>query len=67
VKGGGSARAHAAVLDRLDENGRIAGHDGWTACARERDGGTGRLRLVGTAPDGTRGIVPDLRYAAYEP
>ena len=67
VKVGDSAGAHAAVLDRLRENGRIAGRDGWTACVLERDGGSGRLRLVGTPPDGARAIVPDFRYAAYEP
>jgi hypothetical protein len=68
VKGGDSSRAHAAVLDRLRENGRIAGRDGWTACVLERDGGMGRLRLVGTPPNGgARGVVPDFRYAAYEP
>jgi hypothetical protein len=67
VKGGDSARAHGAVLDRLRENGHIAERDGWTACVLERDGGMGRLRLVGTAPGGARGIVPDFRYGAYEP
>jgi hypothetical protein len=48
---------------RADAGGTRGGNAG----ALERDGGSGRLRLVGTPPGGARAIVPDFRYAAYEP
>ncbi|HEY0778111.1 MAG TPA: hypothetical protein VGD56_09115 [Gemmatirosa sp.] len=57
---GSSQAAHRAILDRLAANGRAAEADGWTACALERDGGSGRLRLIGVAPQTTlRVVVPD--------
>ncbi len=55
-----STRVHAAILDRLalDRSGAEAG--GWSALALERDGGSGRLRLVGVAPGAERRTeVPD--------
>ena len=57
---GNSSAAHQAVLDRLDANEQVAESLGWTACARERAGGSGRLvsrgaRTVG----GERELVPD--------
>src|SRR5690349_10682871 len=57
---GESWAAHVAVLDRLAANRRGAERDGWTSLALERDGGLGRLRLFGVAPDTTlRAVVPD--------
>jgi hypothetical protein len=58
-RGDGRA-AHEAVLDRLAANRRVAEAAGWTACALERAGGGGRLRLWGVAPSGEdREVVPD--------
>jgi hypothetical protein len=51
---------HQLILDRLIANQGHAEAAGWTACALERDGGSGRLRLVGVAPSTVlRAIVPD--------
>ena len=51
---------HAAVVERLTTNRAYAEAAGWTACALERDGGMGRLRMIGVAPGGAgRSIVPD--------
>lgn len=51
---------HQLILDRLSANRAHAEAAGWTACSLERDGGSGRLRLVGAAPSGGgRSIVPD--------
>jgi hypothetical protein len=53
-------QAHAAVLDRLAANRRIAEAAGWTSCAIERDGAAGRFHLFGVPPSGTlRAVVPD--------
>jgi len=53
-------QAHAAVLDRLAANRRIAEGSGWTSCAIERERGAERYRLFGVPP-GTamRTEVPD--------
>lgn len=59
---GGSWEAHVAILDRLAANRRGAEAAGWTACALERDGGLGRLRLFGNPPGESRRMeVPDPR------
>jgi len=51
---------HQLILDRLTANQTRAQAAGWTACAFERDGGSGRLRLIGVAPSAReRSIVPD--------
>lgn len=51
---------HQIVLDRLAANRAYAEAAGWTACALERDGGLGRLRVTGVAPSAIeRSIVPD--------
>jgi hypothetical protein len=51
---------HQLILDRLTANRAYAEAAGWTACALERDGGSGRLRLVGAAPASAgRSVVPD--------
>jgi hypothetical protein len=61
----GNAQAHGVdfhqlILDRLGANQSRAEAAGWTACSLERDGGSGRLRLIGAAPSGGgRSIVPD--------
>jgi hypothetical protein len=53
-------QAHAAVLDRLAANRRLAEGAGWTSCAIEREGEVGRFRLFGIAPGaGMRAEVPD--------
>lgn len=58
--GGDSRLAHRAVLDRLATDRQIAEARGWTSCALERIGGTGRLRLWGVPPSGSRReVVPD--------
>ncbi len=58
--GGNSAAAHGAILGRLAANRRNAEAAGWTACALERDGGSGRLRLICLPPgDRDRREVPD--------
>jgi len=57
---GDSGVAHRAVLDRLAANRRTAEGQGWTACALERQGGSGRLLLSGIRPKGdAREVVPD--------
>jgi len=51
--------AHAAVLDRLAANQRMAGSLGWTSCAVERSG-TGRFAAWGVPPgDFRRYLIPD--------
>ena len=51
--------AHAAVLDRLAANQRVARALGWTSCAIERSG-TGRYMAWGVPPgDYCRHQVPD--------
>jgi hypothetical protein len=51
---------HQIILDRLAANQSRAEAAGWTALALERDGGSGRLRLIGVAPSAAaRSIVPD--------
>jgi hypothetical protein len=51
---------HQLILDRLAANRVHAEAAGWTGCALERDGGSGRLRLVGLAPSAVvRSAVPD--------
>lgn len=51
---------HQVILDRLRTTRTHAEAAGWTACALERDGGSGRLRLIGLAPAAAqRTIVPD--------
>lgn len=54
------ADLHAEVLARLAANRAHAEPAGWTACALERAGGTGRIRLTGIAPGASaRSDVPD--------
>ena len=63
-KHGDSRAAHAAIVDRLAANRGGAESAGWTSLALERDGGMGRLRLFGLAPNATtRTIVPDAARA----
>ena len=50
---GDSSAAHVAILNRLAANQHLAESLGWTACAFERSGGTGRLCLWGVPPSGT--------------
>jgi hypothetical protein len=51
---------HRLILDRLTANREHAEAAGWTACALERAGGSGPLRLVGAAPASAgRSVVPD--------
>jgi hypothetical protein len=45
--------AHAAILDRLAANQRVAESLGWTSCAIEREG-EGRFQAWGIPPDDTR-------------
>jgi hypothetical protein len=57
---GNSSAVHGAILDRLAANRLNATTDGWTALRLERDGGGGRLQLVGLPPAGSyRTAVPD--------
>lgn len=52
--------AHAAILDRLAANQRVAQAGGWTSCAIERAGGVGRFRAWGVPPGDTcRHQIPD--------
>lgn len=68
---GDSTAAHRAVLYRLASNQRTAEALGWTACALERQGGSGRLLVCGVRPGGpSREVVPDWiprRAHATEP
>lgn len=58
--GGGAWEAHAAVVDRLADNRRIAEERGWTSCAMERTGQNGRPRMWGVPPgERLRHAVPD--------
>jgi hypothetical protein len=51
---------HQLILARLAANRAYAEAAGWTVCALERDGGSGRLRLIGLAPSAVvRSTVPD--------
>ena len=57
---GDSTAAHRAVLYRLASNQRTAEGLGWTACALERQGGSGRLLMCGVRPGGpAREVIPD--------
>ncbi len=57
---GDSRRAFEDIQNRLAANRVIAEARGWTACALERLGGTGQLRLWGVPAIGCdREIVPD--------
>lgn len=65
---GDSTAAHRAVLYRLACNRRTAEALGWTACALERQGGSGRLLLRGVRSGGLgREIVPDWIPRSPEP
>jgi hypothetical protein len=56
--------AHEAVLDRLGANVRVAEARGWTSCAIERRGGTGRFSAWGVPPgEYRRHLVPDWTSA----
>ncbi len=58
--GGGSTAVHGAILGRLAANRSRAEAAGWSGCALVRDGGSGRLRLVGVPPgEQDRREVPD--------
>ncbi|AHG93712.1 hypothetical protein J421_6177 (plasmid) [Gemmatirosa kalamazoonensis] len=60
----GGPDLHQLILERLASNRAFAEAEGWTACALERDGGSGRLRLIGVAPSAaTRSVVPDWTAA----
>lgn len=51
--------AHAAILDRLAANQRVAQSLGWTSCAIERSG-IGRFSAWGVPPgDYQRHAIPD--------
>jgi len=66
--GDGEWQAHAAVLDRLAANRRIAEAAGWTSCAIERDGDAGRFELFGIPPSRSlRTAVPDWPHPDPEP
>lgn len=61
--GKGGWAAHEAVLDRLAANRRVAEAYGWTSCALERAGGTGRLRAFGLpASECQRRLIPDWPF-----
>jgi hypothetical protein len=66
---GDSSAAHQSVIARLASNQRRAEALGWTAFVLERVGGTGRLELFGTTPNGRdRAVVPDaIPYDAAAP
>jgi hypothetical protein len=52
--------AHAAILDRLVANQRVAQSIGWTSCAIERANGIGRFRAWGVPPGASsRRQIPD--------
>jgi hypothetical protein len=57
---GAGLATHEAVLERLIANQRLAEARGWTACARERLDGSGRLRAYGVPATGAaRQEIPD--------
>ena len=57
---GDSSAVHRAVLSRLAFNRRQGEALGWTMCALERRGGSGRLQLLGVRADGdVREALPD--------
>ena len=63
VQNGGSHgagwSAHAAIMDRLEANQRVAQLLGWTSCAIERLG-RGRFKAWGVPPgDSRRWRIPD--------
>lgn len=66
---GDSSAAHQSVIARLASNQRRAEALGWTDFVLERAGGSGRLELFGTAPNGRdRALVPDaIPYDAAAP
>jgi hypothetical protein len=66
---GDSSAAHRSVIARLESNHRRAETLGWTEFVLERAGGSGRLELRATRPNGaTREIVPDaIPYDAAAP
>ena len=52
--------SHAAILDRLAANQRVAQSLGWTSCAIERLDGAGRFAAWGVPPwDDRRHPIPD--------
>ena len=52
--------AHAAILDRLAANQRVAQSLGWIACAIERPNRSGRFEAWGVPPhDNRRHPIPD--------
>jgi hypothetical protein len=52
--------AHAAILDRLAANQRVALSLGWTSCAIERPSRSGRFEAWGIPPhDDHRHRIPD--------
>ena len=68
TRGDAEWQAHAAVLDRLAANRRIAESAGWTSCAIERDGDAGRFQLFGIPPsESLRTTVPDWPHPDPEP
>jgi len=66
---GDSSAAHRSVIARLASNQRRAEALGWTAFVLERAGGSGRLELHGTSPNGrNHTLVPDaIPYDAAAP
>ena len=57
---GAGCSAHAAILDRLFANKRVALSAGWTSCAIGRVDGVGRFRASGVPPGATsRRTIPD--------
>ena len=58
--GGNSTAVHGAILGRLAANRSRAEAAGWSECSLVRDGGSGRLRLIGVPPgERDRREVPD--------
>ncbi|HEX6053659.1 MAG TPA: hypothetical protein VFZ21_30530 [Gemmatimonadaceae bacterium] len=52
--------SHAAILDRLAANQRVAQSIGWTSCAIERLSTTGRFHAWGVPPgEDRRHRIPD--------
>ena len=57
---GDSSAAHRSVIARLASNQLRADALGWTEFVLQRAGGSGRLELHGTSPNGRdRSLVPD--------